>query len=64
MFAFEGLWMEELDPSTLSEQEEAPLCRVKHQLTLGNQSSSLQMGPNLPVLVLTSLQSSGPTWHL
>lgn len=51
------------DPSTLSEQEEL-LWPLKHHPTLENQPSSLQMGQNLSVLVLASLQSLGQILYL
>lgn len=61
-FAFGDLQLKELDPNTLSEQEEDLLYPVKHQPTLGSQPSLLQMGPCLSVLVLTSQQSLGKIW--
>lgn len=64
LLEFEGSQMEDLAPSNLSEQVEDLIFPARHQLTLGNLPSSLQMGPSQSVLVLTSLQSSGQIWHL
>lgn len=61
---FLGLRMEDLDPSSLSEQQEALFSQMKHRPILENQPSLLQMGPSSPVLAVASLQRLGQTLYL
>lgn len=61
MFVLMGLRMDGLAPNRPSEQEEGPLCPMP---TLENHSASPQMGPGVPDLALTSLQSLVQIVHL